>query len=88
MNPDFYNCQSLSADTLVKTGVGRLWKVLVTSSGGGKLKLWDAVSATGTVLMDEMPVSAGDEIELRTEFKTGLYFDVTAGSLTASVIYI
>lgn len=88
MNPDFYRCLSLSADTSVKVGQGRLWKVLVTASAGGILKLWDSADASTTVLMDSMPVSAGDEIELRVEFQNGLYFDVISGTLTASVIFI
>jgi hypothetical protein len=80
--------KSASADALVKTGPGRLWKVLVTSSSAGVIRLYDNTSAAATVILDQSTVVAGDEIELLCEFQNGLYFDLVSGSATVTILYI
>lgn len=79
---------SVSADTAVKTGAGRFWKLVVTSSSAGIIRLYDNTAASGTVILDQSTVVAGDEIELLCEFQTGLYFDLVSGSATVTLLYI
>lgn len=88
MNVTHYIAKSLSADGAVKTGQGFLGKVLVTASSAGIIRLYDNTAASGTVIMDQLAVVAGDEIELPVEFQTGLYFDLVSGSATVTVLYI
>lgn len=80
--------KSVSADTAIKTGPGRLWKVVVASSSAGVIRLYDNTAASGTVILDQSTVVAGDEIELLCEFQTGLYFDLVSGSANVTILYI
>lgn len=88
MNRVHYRPISLSADGLVKTGQGFLDRVLVTASASGVIRLYDNTAASGTVLMDQITVYAGDCIKLPVEFQTGLFFDLVSGSATVTILYI
>lgn len=83
-----YLPKSISADTLIKTGPGFLGKVIVTASAAGVIRLYDAVSAAGTVILDQLAVVAGAEIEIPVEFTTGLYFDLVSGTATVTILYL
>ncbi len=82
-----YRAKSISADTLIATGSGRLGGFIVTASTGGSIKLWDNTSAASTVLLDTLAVYPGDTFWLPSEFQTGLYADVT-GTVTLTIFYI
>lgn len=83
-----YLTLSLSADGSVKVGQGFLGGVQVTASTAGVIRLYDNNAASGTVIIDQIPVYAGDSFEWPTEFKTGLFFDLVSGSATVTVFYI
>lgn len=70
---------ALSTSALVKTGAGRLNKVFIASHSSGTLKLWDALSATGTVLLDTYTYPAGSStLDFGgLVFGTGLYATLT-----------
>jgi hypothetical protein len=91
MNPlrrDHYRCTSVSADGIVKAGKGFLGGFLVTASAAGVIRLYDNTAASGTVIVDQLTVAAGDNITLRVEFQTGLYFDLVSGTATVSILHI
>jgi hypothetical protein len=91
MNPlrrDHYRCTSLSADGLVKSGKGYLGGFLVSASTAGVIRLYDNTAASGTVILDQFTVAAGDNVTFRVEFQTGLYFDLVSGTATVSILHI
>lgn len=85
---DHYRATSLSADGVVKTGKGFLGGLLVTSSASGVIRLYDNTAASGTVIVDQFAVNAGDSIDLPIQFNTGLFFDLVSGSATVTILYI
>lgn len=82
-----YRSKSVSADTTIKTGPGVVARVIVTASAAGVIRLYDNTAASGTVVLDQMSVVAGQEIELFVEFDTGLFFDLVSGTATVTVIF-
>jgi hypothetical protein len=85
--PTGLNFLSTSASALVKTGAGQCHLILVTASTAGTVKLWDAVSAAGTVIVDTMSVNANEEYDIPAQFNTGLYITI-GGTATVTVFYI
>jgi hypothetical protein len=83
-----YRATSVSADGIVKTGGGFLHGFLVTASASGVIRLYDNTAASGTVIVDQLSVAAGDLIDLPVEFVTGLYFDLVSGTATVTILYI
>lgn len=70
---------NITADTLIKTGPGTVQAILVASHTTGAIKLWDALSATGSVLLNTYTYATGSQtISLfGAKFTTGLYADIT-----------
>lgn len=83
-----YRTQSISADTVIKTGFGLLGGIQVTASASGVIRLYDNTAASGTVIVDQIPVFPGDSFEWPVEFQTGLFFDLVSGTATVTVFYI
>ena len=83
-----YRSSSKSADGTVKTGPGFLGGIQVTASASGVIRLYDNTAASGTVLIDQIAVFAGDCYEWPIEFTTGLYFDLVSGTATVTIFYI
>jgi hypothetical protein len=52
--------KNLSASGAVKTGYGSLTGIVINSHTSGTLKLWDSLSATGTVLNNTITFAAGE----------------------------
>lgn len=74
------NYTNITADTLIKTGAGRVFGILVASHTSGSIKLWDNTSAATTVLLNTYSYSSGSQVisfPAGIEFTTGLYADVT-----------
>jgi hypothetical protein len=70
---------NISADTLIKTGSGRLFGFIVNSHTSGTLKVWDNTSAASTVILNTITFATGPQFILfpfAVEFLTGLYADV------------
>jgi hypothetical protein len=85
--PTGLNFLSTSASALVKTGAGVCHLILVTASTSGTVKLWDAVSAAGTVIVDTLSVNAGEEYDIPAGFTNGLYITI-GGTATVTVFFI
>ena len=88
LNETHYKAISLSADGLVKTGPGFLGRLTVTASGSGVIRLYDNTAASGTVILDQMAVTATNVFVLQIEFFTGCYFDLVSGTATVTITYI
>lgn len=85
--PEGYRATSLSADGLVKTGTGFAYGVLVTASAVGVIRFYDNTAASGTVIVDSLPVAVGDFVPMPVEFQTGLYFDLVSGTATVTIFW-
>ena len=84
---DAGNYKTLSADGLVKSGGGKLKSILCTAaSGGPSLKVWDATSASGAVIVDTFTPVAGTNYVFGCWFSNGLYIDIT-NTVSVTVIY-
>jgi len=80
--------QNITANTLIKTGTGNVQGVVVNSHTNGTLKLWGALSATGTVLFNTITFASGPQYLplFGAKFLTGLYSDV-GGTIDLTIIY-
>lgn len=66
-----------TASSLIKTGAGKVFGVIVNSHTSGTMKLWDSTSAAGTVILNTFTFPAGSGVynfAEPIEFYTGLYF--------------
>ena len=84
----FAYSQLITADTLIKTGAGIAVGLVVNSHTSGTIKIWDALSATGTVLFDTITLAAGPQYFnlFGAKFTTGMYVDI-GGTISLTVIY-
>ena len=72
---------------LVKTGVGAVRGIFVSSSSQATIKLWDNTSAATTVLVNEFTAAGATYYPLADcKFGTGLYITIT-GTLECTVFY-
>lgn len=75
------------ASVLVKTGVGKLRGIFVSSSSQATIKLWDNTSAATTVLVEEFTASGPFYYPMADVlFLTGLYITIT-GDLECTIFY-
>jgi hypothetical protein len=79
---------NLSASALIKTGSGRIQGVVINSHTSGTLKLWDSLTASGTVIHETMSFAVGERfIPMFGEtFGTGLYATI-GGTANLTIIY-
>lgn len=79
---------NLSASALIKTGSGRVHGVIINSHTTGTLKLWDSLTATGTVIHETMTFAVGERfIPMFGEtFGTGLFATI-GGTANLTIIY-
>jgi hypothetical protein len=79
---------NLSASALIKTGSGRIHGVIINSHSSGTLKLWDSLTATGTVIHETMTFAVGERfIPMFGEtFGTGLFATIS-GTANITIIY-
>lgn len=78
---------NLTADTLVKTGTGRLKGIFVASGSTPTIKIWDSTSAANTVLVNTFTPVVGVLTPFPdVEFTTGLYIDV-GGTIDCTVFW-
>lgn len=71
--------------TLVMTGPGKLWRIIIGETSAGAITIYDALSATGTAKCVLKASIAEGSYELGMEFKTGLTI-VTAGASKITAI--
>lgn len=85
------NYAHASATTLVKTGVGRLYGIFVSTTSSGTLKIYDSLDTTTTskpVIADTITVTAGTtylNIPEGISFKDGLL--VVLGSTASFTVF-
>lgn len=79
---------NMSASTLVKTGAGQIYGVIVNSHTSGTLKLWDNTAGSGTVLCNTMTFAVGERFIplLGATFGTGLYATIS-GTADITILY-
>lgn len=81
--------KNISASAQVKAGVGKVYGVLVNSNSSGTLKLWDALTATGNVIMNTYTFPTGSSVIGFPEpinFTVGLFATI-AGTGDITVLY-
>lgn len=66
--------KNTAASVQVKAGAGALLGFMCNSSTAGTAKLWDALTATGTVIINTMALTAGTFYPVPCRFSTGLFF--------------
>lgn len=79
----------ITADTLIKTGAGRVFGVIVSSHTSGTLKLWDNTSAATSPLTNTYTFPSGSSVlsfGSGVEFTTGLYADV-GGTVDITILW-
>jgi hypothetical protein len=82
-----YVAAPITATALVKTGPGVLGAIVVGSSTAGTIKVWDSLTASGTVILETTSaITAPFVLTLPVAFSVGLFITV-GGTLTASVLY-
>lgn len=78
---------NITADTLIKTGPGRLKGIFVASGTTPTIKIWDNTSAATNVIVNTFtPVVATYYAFPDVEFATGLYVDV-GGTIDCTVFW-
>lgn len=63
----------------IRTGTGLVYGIIVNSHTSGTMKLWDALTATGSVIINTFTFPTGSGIYMFTtpiEFYTGLFATV------------
>lgn len=81
--------RNITADTLIKTGAGKVAGFIINSHTSGTLKLWDNTSAATTVLMNTYTFAAGSGNVVFAApicFNTGLYADI-GGTVDLTIIW-
>lgn len=80
--------KNLTASGAVKVGYGMVVGVVINSHTSGTLKLWDSLSATGTVICNTISFAVGEHyIDLFSAgFQTGLYATI-AGTADITIVY-
>jgi len=80
--------RNITESTLVKTGAGTLRQVIITSHTSGTMKLYDYLSATGTVLIPTTTFGATErEITFdKIPFSVGLYVEL-GGTAAMTILY-
>jgi hypothetical protein len=84
----FNKYKNLSASAQIKVGSGELSGVIVNSHTIGTLKLWDSLTATGTVICNTITFASGERfIPLyNATFNTGLFATI-GGTADITIIY-
>ena len=81
---------NLTASALIKTGVGKVYGIIVNSNTAGTIKLWDAVTATTPVILNTFSfVTATSQVITFPEpinFTTGLYATI-GGTADITILY-
>lgn len=82
-----YGAIPLTASGLAKSGAGILGGILVGTSTALTIKVWDSLSATGTVILETTAaLTAGQFVRIPAGFGTGCFITVGgAGTFTVFV---
>ena len=76
----------MTGSGLVKGGNGTLRRVLVAASSSGTLTVYDNTAASGTVLVNAFPLTAGQSIQFDLAFQVGCYISL-GGTADITAVY-
>ena len=79
----------VTANTAVSSVPSVANVILVSSHTSGTIKLWDSVSASGTVALDTYTYSAGSQILFLggIKFNTGIYADLGGTTQKITILW-
>jgi hypothetical protein len=80
--------KALAASGLVKTGEGTCVLLLCSASTSLVVTVWDGVAASGTKIVDSLPLDAKEEFDIPAQFTTGLYVEFVSGSGKVTVFFV
>lgn len=63
----------MTASGLVKAGNGLARRVICAASTSGTLTIYDNTAASGTIILNAFPLSAGQSYQLDALFQNGCY---------------
>lgn len=81
-----YQYKHISASALVKNGAGWLGGWLVNSSTSGTLTIYDNTAASGTIVVNAIPLTAGQYIPFPSIMGKGIYA-VIGGTADITILY-
>ena len=82
-----FNPVNLSASALIATGHGVAGGILVNSTTGGTLTLYDSLTASGTKITNATTLNAGTMVWLNSTFLVGLYAQI-GGTADITIMWI
>ena len=85
----FNKYKNLSASGQIKAGAGYVSGIIVNSHTIGTLKLWDSLTATGSVICNTIAFNNTDRtiFLLELAFTTGLYATIGGTAADITVVY-
>lgn len=80
--------KNMAASAQVKAGAGSLRGILINSHSSGTIKVWDSLTATGTVIANTITLAAGERFIpfYDCTFATGCYVTI-GGTADITVFY-
>ena len=81
---------NMSASTLVKTGAGQLYGIIVNSfTATATIKIWDNTAGSGTVLLNTITLTATDRFIplMGATFGTGCYVTIAVAAADVTILY-
>ena len=82
-----YSAVPLAASGLAKTGPGVLGGILVSTSSSLTVKVWDSLTATGTVIVETTAaLTAGQFLRITAGFGVGCF--VTIGGTGTFTVFV
>ena len=76
----------VTSSQLIKAGNGTLRRVIVNSSSSGTLTVYDNTAASGLVLLNAFPLTAGATPQFDLAFQNGCYFSL-GGTADITAVY-
>ena len=78
---------NLSASALLKSGNGTLRRIIVNSASSASITVYDSTSASGLVLLQSFPLTAGATPQFDLAFQNGCYIALTGTANFTPVYY-
>lgn len=83
------SASAITASSQMKSGAGSVVGFIVSSQGAADttIKIWDSLSATGTVLLDTMAIGVAVYVPFPAKFTTGCYVTLAGTTPAVTVVY-
>jgi len=82
------NFTNRTATAQLKAGAGTLVGMYVNSTNAGTVKLWDSLTATGTVINNTITPAIGYHDLGNVAFNTGLFFTKGGTAIDVTFYYV